>query len=159
MNNLNLLGQLTAPTTVGSGDLLGIVVTLLRCVQIIAALVGVFAIIMMIRSLMPTKHERNLHSADDDQNYGQDNQPKRESLQLGCRIGLLLGNNNGKPTRIEDGAKMLTVGRIIIFAWTPSLHVLKNLVCFRNHKKRTMPNSIIHPNSTASKFGPLSFHL
>jgi len=142
MHNANLLGLLTAPTAVGSGDLLGIVVELIRCVQAIAALVGVFAIIMMIKSLMPTKHQRNLPNADDDQNNGQDYQPKREPLHLGRRIRLLIGKDSVQSRRLNRD-NLLNVGGVISVkhqARMKWLECLKNLLNFRIHKKRTMPN-------------------
>ena len=93
----------------------------------------------MIWSLVPTKHQRNLHSADDDQNHGQSNQPKRESFHLGGRLGGLIGQDD-KQTRKLNGKLDLTLRRFPANLWPKFLHLIKNGVGFRIHKKRTMPN-------------------
>jgi hypothetical protein len=129
-------------TAVGSGDLLGIVVELIRCVQAVAALVGVFAIIMMIKSLMPTKHERDLSTADDNQNNGQNYQPKRESLHFGCRIRLLLGKYGVQPSRLNRD-NLLDVDMVKPIKLNARMKLakrIKNVLDFLFHKKRTMPN-------------------
>src|ERR1022692_4165448 len=89
----------------------------------------IFAIIMMIWSVMPTKHQRNLHSADDDQNHSQDNQPKRESLQLGSRLGGLISQDD-KQARKLNGKLDLTLWRFPANLWPKLLHLIKNGVGF-----------------------------
>src|ERR1035441_2230894 len=139
MQTNNLLGQLAAATPVGSGDLLGIVVIVIRCVQSIAALVGVFALIMMCRSLMPTKHQHNLSDTDDNQNNSQDNQPKSKTLHLGSRLRLILCYNLQKPRHQRT---LLSVARANIDKGVHLINkVLKFLFRGRVHKSKnvTMP--------------------
>ena len=117
-----------------------IVVTLLRCVQIIAALVGVFAIIMMIKSLMPTNHQSYLDASDNNQCDGEDNQPKSKSLQLGGRFRLVYCDKK------LNGSHQRTLPSVAVACARKAYHlvnkVLNRLFCGVVHKSKsvTMPN-------------------
>ena len=90
MNNLNLLGQLTAPTAVGSGDLLGI---WLRVIWLILFVAWLVVLILWLWTLMKYCKAYRDHQ----QRYGQPynspceaNERARISLQCFRGLGLLI---------------------------------------------------------------------
>ena len=89
--------QTAGTPAVGCSALLGIVlspttVIILRTLQGIAAIFCVVCIVMMFKSLMPTKYQNNLNDADKNKCNGQANKQTSKTLQLCRRLRLLLGN-------------------------------------------------------------------
>jgi hypothetical protein len=147
MQNENLLGLLTAPTPVGSGVLLGIVV-----------IGNTIVIILCLRAAVEfgailKKHDDDLDNRKNGNGDGENVKPASEPSKLDCLLheprrlllkfvgglGRLIGKSD-KQARKLDGNLDLTLWRTIANLWTKILYLIKNGVGFLIHKKRTMPN-------------------
>src|ERR1039457_2060100 len=91
-HNGNLLGQLTAPTAVGSGDLLGVIVECLHCLMIGVLLCG---LVWLLRELRDGWRDLarlyEMKCLEKDERNRKNNQPKSQTIKSAGQPNNCLG--------------------------------------------------------------------
>jgi hypothetical protein len=131
MHSNNLLGLLTAPTRVGSGDLLGVLVL----IRNVLAIAWVIVFILWVRALVKYLHAYR----DYEQSHGQPyqspceaNQCSRVILQNLRRLGLLLSN---LAKKFHLGLLILRIARI------PPIHLFVKIIGRKIAQTRDIHNA------------------
>jgi hypothetical protein len=146
MHNENLLGLLTAPMPVGSGDLLGIVDTdlIIRLSLIGSAFVIELAVLaMLINVIAQIRREKKQDRSESNNRPSQRDELVCLPLNLGGGTQLILGNKNLKPSSSERQKRHGGIGLpngSALGLGVKLFKFLNNVVGFLRHKNRTMPN-------------------
>ena len=133
MNNANLIELLTAPTRVGSGDLLGDMAVIPSWVFCFMGCCLLFALYQLVRVFVEINREKQQRRRQRDQCPSQPNNPARLPVHV-------VGDVNEQPCQMRHLLRCLD-GTLRLINRFKFIKLLNNLMRFWRHKRVMPPNA------------------